>query len=142
MKGILDKIGYILIIVGFFAILYKYGSYLLFETSYLINGSVEHLEIDSKEKVNGKNVYYFKLGNETEETYTSLPTKKEYVENGKVKVRTVPPFNKVFLGDFTLGSYVVGIALLVFGLAVATLSFWMIIGVQNKYTERIKHANK
>jgi hypothetical protein len=142
MKGILDKIGYILIIVGFFAILYKYGSYLLFETSYLINGRVEQLDIVSKEKVNGKNVYYFKLDNEAKETYTSLPTKKEYLENGKVKVRTVPLFNKVLIGNFTLGSYVVGIALLVFGLAVATLSFWMIIGIQNKYTARIKYANK
>ncbi len=141
MKVKLDKIGYLLIIVGFFAILYKYGNYLLFETSYLINGSVEHLEIASKEKVNGKNVYYFKLGNETENTYTSLPTQKVYLENSKVVVRTVSQFYKVFIGDFTLSSYLVGIALLVFGLAVATLSFWMIIGVQNKYTARIKRVN-
>jgi len=142
MKGLFDKIGYILIIVGFFAILFKYGNYLLLETSYLINGSVEQLEIFSKEKVNGKNVYCFKLNNETEEIYTSLPTKKEFIENGKVKVRTVPLFNKVFIGDFTLGSYLVGIALLAFGLAVSTLSFWMIVGIQNKYTLRVKNGNK
>jgi len=142
MKGIFDKIGYILIIFGFFAILFKYGYYLLFETSYLLNGNVEKLEITSKEKLNEKNIYYFKSNNGTGNIYASLPTKKEYFKNDKIEVRTVPLFKKVFIGGFVLGSYIVGIVLLFFGLAVATLSFLMIFGIKNKFTSRVNNANK
>jgi hypothetical protein len=141
MKAIFDKIGYTLVVFGFFCILYKNGNYLLFETSFLLNGSVENLEVTSKEKVNDENIYYFKLNNTAQNIYKSLPTQKEYLENDKVKVRTIPMFKKVFIGEFVLGSYIIGIALVLFGLAVAALSFCMIFNIENKYTTRIKQAN-
>ena len=142
MKIIFDKIGYILIIVGFLLMLYKYGSYLLYETTFLIIGNKEELEIDKVEKIEEKYIYYFKLNNESNNIYSTLPTNKVIFENSIVIVRTIPIFQRVYIGEFLIGSYIVGILLLLIGIAVSTLSIWMIFGIENKYTLRIKQAYK
>lgn len=142
MRTMTDKIGYSLVIIGFFAMIFKYGNYILYETIYLINGNVVYTEIVSKKIINEKYIYRFIIQGENEINYLSLPTYKEYNLEEIVKVRTVPLFEKVFLGEFVLVSYLLGILLLVFGFAISTLSFWMIFGIENKFTLRIKSSKK
>lgn len=142
MRTMTDKIGYSLVIIGFFAMIFKYGNYILYETIYLINGNVVYTEIVSKEIINEKYIYHFIIQGENAINYLSLPTYKEYNLEEIVKVRTVPLFEKVFLGEFVLVSYLLGILLLVFGFVISTLSFWMITGIENKFTLRIKSSKR
>lgn len=142
MRTITDRIGYSLILIGFIAMIFKYGNYLLYETIYLINGNVVYVEIKSKEIVNGKNIYYFILYDGAEKKYSSIPTNKVFLHEKNVKARTVPLFQKVFLGEFVLSSYVIGLTLLVFGLLISILSFWLIFGIENRFTQRINHSKR
>lgn len=138
MRAITDKLGYILIILGFIALIYKHGTYLLFETVFLISGKSIHSQVISKKSQEEKYTYYFKVKEAPDLNYSSLPSKKIYYINDIVKVRTIPFFEKVVLGEFNLTAYLIGIGFFLFGLLICILSIWMIFDVNNKYTIRIK----
>jgi hypothetical protein len=139
MKVFLNKLGYALILVGFIAMNYKYGSYLLYESTYLIFGEQQELRVENKNNIEGKNIYYFRSESSEQKTlYSSIPIKRNIQLDELVQVRTVPIFNKVFLGPFLLVPFVMGLLLLFFGFFISIISVLMIFDVNNFITQKIR----
>lgn len=143
MKVFLNKLGYALILVGFIAMNYKYGSYLLYESTYLIFGEQQELRVENKNNIEGKNIYYFRSESSEQKTlYSSIPIKRNIQLDELVQVRTVPIFNKVFLGPFLLVPFVMGLLLLFFGFFISIISVLMIFDVNNFITQKIRKGQE
>lgn len=136
MKG-LNKLGYILIVLGFITFGYKYGRYLLFETTYLLMGYQINERVSDKLFIDGKVIYSFKLNDLDGGTYVSMPTSKSLEVNEDVVIRVVPIFKKVFFGHFFLLPYTIGIIMFLLATYAFIIAIFMLLGIKNSLTEKI-----
>lgn len=134
-----NKLGHFLIIVGFLALNFKYGEFLLYETVYLLAGKNEVLIVKSTKVIDHKFVYCFAYVTEAGSCWlTSLPTKKILIDNEKISARIVPFFNVVLLGKFVIQSYCIGILIYFLCFAGSVLSILIILDINNVITRKFK----
>lgn len=104
-KKVFDSFGYILLLFSITYILYNYGTYVLLETSYLINGSNNFSKYTNKEKVGEKFIYEF--SDDQNKVYKSLATEKNFQQEEEIHVRQVPFLSTVIFGKFQLFGYLI-----------------------------------
>ncbi len=139
MNKLCDKFGYFILILGFIAINYKYGEYLLYETTYLCMGDYKQVTVKEIERKDNKYLYTYNILIDSRVVeYRSPPTTKQLTLGEKVTTRTVPIFGVVLLGKFTFISYIIGVMLFLIGLILTFLSCSIILNLDNYITKKFK----
>ncbi|GJM65026.1 hypothetical protein [Persicobacter diffluens] len=126
-----DKLGYLLVIVGFIVYCSTHMVLSLYETDYLVFGEKGTVIIKNIEYNNGDFVYWCKEKEGNNILYTSLPTDKSYSIGQEINVLIVPHFKKVILGRFILPLYIFSWVVFFFLLSVSVISLLKIKGLES-----------
>lgn len=123
-----DRIGYLLLLVCSFFLIYSYGFYVLYETDFILYGRTSTLRITDVEHIDNKFIYVYSVDSmNTKSSYIStLPTKVEKKIGEISNVRVIPNFKIAAYGKFSIFSYLCGIFLISILVTLSILSIYKI----------------
>lgn len=143
MRKILDKTGYILLLVCIGYLFIDVGKYGLFQVLLTCSSSHEETFLVVNDDVeDGKHVYTLESTeiNRQQTTYRSLAIEKKIDVNTEIKGYIVPFFNRITFGKIGIAPTIIIIIFFLFMILVGYVSICMLLGIDNYFTKRIKEA--
>jgi hypothetical protein len=135
MKVWLDRLGYLLIIIGSIVYLLRFKELIIYGTDYYVNGSPQGIvRIIEKNITSEKITYLCKLENiSTTTMYISTSTTKDYQIGSLQNVIISPTFKIALFGRILLMPYIVSITIMIFLITASFISVKRILsGVKKK----------